>query len=74
MVFCCSQGTKPDLQPKKNPDGSCATHVVKKDEVCYDILAIHLLEQGDIQNFVEAWNHNRLCCKSCLSWDWNQMP
>lgn len=50
-VVCCSQGTKPDLRPKKNPDGSCATHVVKKNEYCFDIQERYLLEQGDIEKF-----------------------
>ncbi|KAK3304982.1 uncharacterized protein B0T15DRAFT_502189 [Chaetomium strumarium] len=50
-VVCCSQGTKPDLRPKKNPDGSCATHVVRKDELCFDIQEKYLLEQGDIEKF-----------------------
>ncbi|KAL1838072.1 hypothetical protein VTJ49DRAFT_3092 [Mycothermus thermophilus] len=50
-VVCCSQGTKPDLRPKKNPDGTCATHVVKKDELCVDIEENYLLEKGDIEKF-----------------------
>jgi hypothetical protein len=50
-VVCCSQGIKPDLRPKKNPDGSCATHVVRKDEVCFDIQEKYLLEQDDIERF-----------------------
>ncbi|KAK5652624.1 hypothetical protein OQA88_10217 [Cercophora sp. LCS_1] len=50
-VVCCSEGTKPDLRPKKNLDGSCATHVVKKNEVCFDIQEKYLLEQGDIEKF-----------------------
>lgn len=50
-VVCCSEGTKPDLRPKKNPDGSCATHIVRKDDTCFDIQEKYLLEKGDIEKF-----------------------
>ncbi|KAL2257800.1 hypothetical protein VTK26DRAFT_9157 [Humicola hyalothermophila] len=50
-VVCCSEGTKPDLRPKKNPDGSCATHVVKTGETCFEIQEKYLLEKGDIEEF-----------------------
>ncbi|KAK4454184.1 killer toxin subunits alpha beta [Podospora aff. communis PSN243] len=50
-VVCCTQGTKPDLRPKKNADGSCATHVVQKNQYCYDIQEMYMLEAGDIEKF-----------------------
>ncbi|KAM7192236.1 hypothetical protein V8F20_008938 [Naviculisporaceae sp. PSN 640] len=62
-VVCCSQGTKPDLRPKKNPDGTCATHVVKKDEICYDIQEKYLLEQGDIEKFNQKKTWGFTTCK-----------
>ncbi|KAK0620501.1 hypothetical protein B0T14DRAFT_586889 [Immersiella caudata] len=50
-VVCCTRGTKPDLRPKKNADGSCATHVVQKNQICYDIQEMYMLEKGDIEKF-----------------------
>ncbi|KAF2261554.1 glycoside hydrolase [Lojkania enalia] len=34
---CCSKGDLPDMGPKPNPDGSCATYTIQKDDVCFDI-------------------------------------
>ena len=31
---CCSSGTLPDFAPKPNPDGSCASYVVKSGDWC----------------------------------------
>lgn len=62
-VVCCSQGTKPDLRPKKNLDGSCATHVIKKGELCFDIQEKYMLEQGDIEKFNQKKTWGFTKCK-----------
>jgi hypothetical protein len=47
---CCSPGKKPDLRPKKNVDGSCATHITN-GEYCKDIQDKYFLEEGDLEKF-----------------------
>jgi chitinase len=32
---CCSKGDLPDMGPKPNPDGSCATYVVQPKDECW---------------------------------------
>ncbi|KAM7221628.1 hypothetical protein V8F06_003019 [Rhypophila decipiens] len=50
-VVCCSQGTKPDLRPKKEADGSCAIHVLKGNQTCFEIEEMYMLERGDVEKF-----------------------
>ena len=45
---CCTTGTLPDLKPKPNPDGSCATYTVKNNDDCSQIAASHSLAVDDI--------------------------
>ncbi|OAA54596.1 killer toxin subunits alpha/beta [Niveomyces insectorum RCEF 264] len=51
QVICCTEGTPPDLRPKKNADGSCAVHVVGPKELCYQIEDAFMLNPGDVEKF-----------------------
>jgi hypothetical protein len=46
---CCSTGTLPDLSPKPNPDGSCFTHTVKKDDTCWDLGQAYYVTESQIE-------------------------
>ncbi|KAK2797393.1 hypothetical protein FQN50_009194 [Emmonsiellopsis sp. PD_5] len=48
---CCSRGKLPDLRPKPNPDGSCATYTTIADDNCSVIAASHGLKTEDIEDF-----------------------
>jgi hypothetical protein len=50
-IVCCSQGQKPDLRPKPNPDGTCATHAIKPDDTCDGLGGQYTLNPGDIERF-----------------------
>ncbi|KAL4877049.1 hypothetical protein BJY04DRAFT_231180 [Aspergillus karnatakaensis] len=56
---CCSAGTMPDLAPKPNPDGSCATYTIKTDDNCVDLAAQFTLEKEDLEEFnKKTWGWN----------------
>lgn len=59
QLVCCSEGSLPDLKPKPNPDGTCATYEVQPGEYCSLIAAKFQLSVDDIETF----NSN--------SWGWN---
>ena len=48
---CCSAGTLPDVRPKPNPDGTCATYVVKEGDWCAKIASANGLSVADIEKF-----------------------
>ncbi|KAE8306364.1 hypothetical protein BDV41DRAFT_585895 [Aspergillus transmontanensis] len=48
---CCSAGTLPDLRPKPNEDGTCASYVVKTDESCHRLAVANGLKQEDLERF-----------------------
>lgn len=48
---CCTPGTKPDLRPKKNADGSCASYTVRADDSCFAIQDERYLASGDLEKF-----------------------
>ncbi|KAK4118597.1 glycoside hydrolase family 18 protein [Parathielavia appendiculata] len=48
QYVCCSSGTLPDLSPKPNPDGSCASYSIVKDDNCFDIAAKYSLTTDKI--------------------------
>ncbi len=49
---CCSTGSVPDLTPKPNPDGTCATHLVVPGDSCWDIADKNYITVDKI----EQWN------------------
>lgn len=56
---CCSRGDLPDLRPKPNPDGSCATYTTIADDNCSKIGANFGLTQQELEDFNKK------------SWGWN---
>lgn len=48
---CCSEGTLPDIKPKPNSDGSCASYVVQSGDTCSAIAASNGLTADDLANF-----------------------
>jgi hypothetical protein len=56
---CCSEGALPDLKPKQNADGTCASYVVQPGEYCSLIAENHYISVADI----EAYNTK--------TWGWN---
>jgi LysM repeat protein len=57
---CCSSGTLPDITPKKNVNGSCATYTVQSGDYCSLIAA----SNGLTVTQVEGFNDN-------TTWGWN---
>jgi hypothetical protein len=56
---CCTQGKYPDLKPKPDGNGNCATYLTRKDDSCSKIAVARDLTQNDLLNF----NKN--------TWGWN---
>lgn len=48
---CCTSGTLPDITPKENPDGSCASYTVQSGDTCSAIAAANGLKASDISDF-----------------------
>lgn len=57
---CCSSGTLPDLTPKPNSNGTCATYTVKTDDYCAVIAASNGLTVTQVETF-----NNK------TTWGWN---
>lgn len=80
QVVCCSHGKFPDLRPKPNTDGSCATYQTVQDDGCAKIAASRGLTKDDIEGFNKnTWGWNG--CKSlalgfklCVSEESPPMP
>ncbi|KAJ6151665.1 hypothetical protein N7470_006793 [Penicillium chermesinum] len=49
--FCCGAGNLPDLSPKPNADGTCASYYVQKDDSCSKLAAANDLTIKDIENY-----------------------
>ncbi|EEY17562.1 killer toxin subunits alpha/beta [Verticillium alfalfae VaMs.102] len=50
---CCSSGTLPDVKPKPQADGSCATYAVEANEGCAAVAAKHGLKEQDLEKMNE---------------------
>jgi len=48
QYVCCSSGTLPDMSPKQNSDGSCASYLVKDGDYCSLIASSNSLTVDDI--------------------------
>lgn len=57
---CCSAGTLPDIRPKKNPDGSCASYLVASGDNCSKLAGKYGLTMDDIEGFNKG-----------TTWGWN---
>ncbi|KAM0469616.1 hypothetical protein ACHAPX_010395 [Trichoderma viride] len=82
QLVCCSRGKLPDLRPKPNPDGSCATYQTVQDDGCSKVAVSRGLTVADIESFNKktwGWNGcgpNRLALgfKLCVSEGSPPMP
>ncbi|RXW14220.1 hypothetical protein EST38_g11635 [Candolleomyces aberdarensis] len=61
--LCISSGTLPNISPKPNPDGSCATHTVAPGTWCALIATQYGITEADIERF----NKNTYKWKGCSS-------
>lgn len=48
---CCSDGSLPDVRPKKNGDGSCTSYKTKSGDTCASIATANGLRPEDISKF-----------------------
>jgi hypothetical protein len=48
---CCTKGTYPDLQPKPDSSGNCATYRTKKDDSCSQIAVARDITVDDLMVF-----------------------
>jgi hypothetical protein len=48
---CCTSGKRPDLRPKPNANGVCATYTTKPDDNCGKLAAARDLTLTDLENF-----------------------
>jgi hypothetical protein len=77
---CCSAGTLPDLSPKPNSDGSCATYTTVAQDSCYNIAQAHGISVADLEGFnTQTWgwrgcNNLWLGVNMCLSKGSPPMP
>lgn len=51
QLVCCSSGTLPDVRPKPQADGTCATYLVKTGDTCSSIATSHGLKTTDLSKF-----------------------
>ncbi|EAU33975.1 conserved hypothetical protein [Aspergillus terreus NIH2624] len=54
QYVCCSLGSLPDIKPKPQADGTCATYTVQDNDNCKDIAAQYGLTTKDIETFNKA--------------------
>lgn len=57
---CCTTGDLPDIRPKPNADGSCATYLVIPEDNCSKLAAKNGLTNNDIDKFNNG-----------TTWGWN---
>ncbi|KAH6849837.1 glycoside hydrolase superfamily [Chaetomium sp. MPI-CAGE-AT-0009] len=59
QLVCCSEGVLPDLNPKPNPDGTCANYTVQPGEYCSLIASKFQLSVDDIETYnSKTWGWN----------------
>lgn len=77
---CCTNGKIPDLKPKPNANGNCATYTTQKDDSCSVIAAARDLSVTDLETFNKntwGWNGCKLLFpdfKMCVSTGSPPMP
>ncbi|KFY89077.1 hypothetical protein V500_05953 [Pseudogymnoascus sp. VKM F-4518 (FW-2643)] len=80
QYVCCSAGTLPDRSPKPQPDGTCATYIVKSGDYCSMIAASNSISIANIESFNKntwGWtgcNNLLLGISMCLSTGNAPMP
>lgn len=61
---CCSAGSLPDIRPKPNEDGTCASYFVPPDDNCSKIAARNGLTNDDLEDFNEKVTWGWVGCKN----------
>ncbi|KAI1483610.1 glycoside hydrolase family 18 protein [Daldinia eschscholtzii] len=71
---CCSLGTLPDIRPKPEPNGTCASYTVQGGDTCSSIAATNGLSASEVEDFnkVKTWGFDScanlgLGVRICLS-------
>ncbi|KAK6953668.1 hypothetical protein Daesc_005973 [Daldinia eschscholtzii] len=71
---CCSSGTLPDIRPKPEPNGTCASYTVQEGDSCSSIAANNGLSASEVEDFnkVKTWGFDScanlgLGVRICLS-------
>lgn len=70
---CCTRGTLPNLKPKPDANGNCATYTIKQDDSCSVIAAARGLTVTELEGFNKktwGWNGCKLifpAFKMCVS-------
>lgn len=59
---CCTAGELPDIRPKPNKDGTCATYLVASGDTCASLAATNGLKPEDIDSFNNGTD---------LTWGWS---
>ncbi|KAF3482628.1 killer toxin alpha/beta [Arthroderma uncinatum] len=78
--ICCSEGTIPDMRPKSQTDGTCATHTIATGDGCWAMADNFGITQDDIEKFnKKTWgwagcNHLQPGQVICLSDGNSPMP
>jgi hypothetical protein len=56
---CCTSGKRPDLKPRPDKKGNCATHLTQANEGCASIAVARDLEPEDLEEFnKDTWGWN----------------
>ncbi|KAH6603443.1 glycoside hydrolase family 18 [Trichoderma cornu-damae] len=81
QIVCCSKGSLPDITPKPDPDGSCATYTIKSGDYCSQIAASNGLETSQLEEFNDKTTWGWSGCqnlavgtKICLSRGTSPLP
>ena len=64
---CCSAGTLPDLTPKPNSDGSCASYTVKSGDTCLVIATANSLKPRDLSELNDGITWGWFGCDKLLA-------
>jgi chitinase len=67
QVVCCSSGSLPDLKPKPNEDGTCATYRVMPDDTCSALAASNGLTNDDIDKFNKGQTWGWMGCDQLMT-------
>ncbi|KAJ5121672.1 uncharacterized protein N7515_009633 [Penicillium bovifimosum] len=51
--FCCGAGDLPDLSPKPNDDGTCASYTIQTDDSCSKLAAANDITAKEIEKYNE---------------------
>ena len=64
---CCSAGTLPDLSPKPNSDGSCASYTVKSGDTCSAIATANSLTPKNLSDLNDKITWGWFGCDKLLA-------